>query len=100
MNGLDLTQFKLGIVAPALDMIGLGGAAAINLLTGTALAESGLTYVQQNGGGPALGLWQMEPCTARRHLVYLPVRQQAEQPGPCRAVQPEQLAAGCAAGRG
>ncbi|MDT8871631.1 hypothetical protein RAA17_12385 [Komagataeibacter rhaeticus] len=63
MNGLDLTQFKLQIVTPALGMIGLGGAAAINLLTGTALAESGLTYVQQNGGGPALGLWQMEPET-------------------------------------
>ncbi|GCE82204.1 hypothetical protein [Komagataeibacter diospyri] len=63
MTGLNLSQFKAEIVVPALNAIGLGGDAAVNLLTGTALVESGLTYVQQNGGGPALGLWQMEPAT-------------------------------------
>ncbi|GBQ77961.1 hypothetical protein LU298_13495 [Komagataeibacter intermedius] len=66
MTGLCLTQFKRQIVTPALSMIGLGGQAAVNLLTGTALVESGLAYIQQvtdGGPGPALGLWQMEPFT-------------------------------------
>ena len=66
MTGLCITQFRAGIVAPALDMLGLGGDAAGSLMVGTALAESGLTYIRQvtgGGMGPALGLWQMEPFT-------------------------------------
>ncbi|MGS0648983.1 hypothetical protein ACU81Q_15300 [Komagataeibacter melomenusus] len=62
MSGLDLGQFKSEIVVPVLASIGLGGAAAVNLLTGTALAESGL-YALRQRNGPALGLWQMEPFT-------------------------------------
>ncbi|SFD67104.1 hypothetical protein SAMN05660831_02066 [Thiohalospira halophila DSM 15071] len=38
---------------------------AEELLLGTAITESGLQYLQQLGGGPALGLWQMEPATER-----------------------------------
>ena len=63
MQGLDLGQFKALLVRPVLDQLGLGGSAALNLLTGTALVESGLVWLRQNGGGPALGLWQMEPAT-------------------------------------
>lgn len=63
MSGLNLTQLKKEIVRPTLDYLGLGGDAAVNLLTGTALAESDATYLRQIGGGPALGLWQMEPAT-------------------------------------
>lgn len=63
MSGLNLTQLKNEIVRPTLDYLGLGGDAAVNLLTGTALAESDATYLRQIGGGPALGLWQMEPAT-------------------------------------
>lgn len=63
MTGLDLTQVKNEIVRPALALLGLGGEAAVNLLTGTALVESGGIYLRQRGGGPALGLWQMEPAT-------------------------------------
>ena len=33
----------------------------VSLLLGTAAAESGLTFRKQLGGGPARGLWQMEP---------------------------------------
>ena len=33
------------------------------LMLGTALQESKLTYLRQLGGGPALGLFQMEPQT-------------------------------------
>lgn len=63
MSGLNLAQIKNEIVRPTLDYLGLGGNAAVNLLTGTALAESDTTYLRQIGGGPALGLWQMEPAT-------------------------------------
>jgi len=63
MSGLNTRQIKALIVAPTLQALGLASPAAINLLTGTALAESRAAYVQQVGGGPALGLWQMEPAT-------------------------------------
>lgn len=36
--------------------------ASMELLLGTAIAESGLRALKQRGG-PALGLWQMEPAT-------------------------------------
>ena len=35
----------------------------MDLVMGTAAAESGLTYLSQVGGGPGVGLWQMEPET-------------------------------------
>lgn len=63
MTGLDVRQLKYEIVRPTLISMGLWSAAAENLLTGTALAESRAAYVKQVGGGPALGLWQMEPAT-------------------------------------
>ena len=63
MNGLDVGQLKHLVVEPTLTGLGLGGSSAVNLLTGTALAESRGTYLKQIGGGPALGLWQMEPAT-------------------------------------
>ncbi|MBR0560029.1 hypothetical protein [Neokomagataea anthophila] len=63
MMGLDVRQLKVDIVRPALSALGLWSSAAENLLVGTALAESRAVYVRQVGGGPALGLWQMEPAT-------------------------------------
>ncbi|MFT9385511.1 hypothetical protein [Acetobacter sp.] len=62
MAGLDVRQFKALAVRPTLDRIGLGGDAAINLLVGTALVESGLVWLAQVRG-PAMGLFQMEPAT-------------------------------------
>lgn len=47
---------------PALDAIGLGGIAAVNLIVGTALVESDLRYVKQITG-PAVGICQIEPAT-------------------------------------
>ena len=38
-------------------------AAAEDIMLGIAVQESGLTFTRQIGGGPALGLWQMEPAT-------------------------------------
>jgi hypothetical protein len=42
---------------------GINTFAAEQLLLGTALVESNLVYVRQVGGGPALGVYQMEPRT-------------------------------------
>lgn len=44
---------------------------AMELLLGTAAAESHFKYTQQLGGGPARGLWQMEPATERDHKEWL-----------------------------
>lgn len=68
MPGIDTTQLKQFVVIPTLQQMGAGMAsmAAINLVVGTALAESNASYLRQvtNAGyGPALGLWQMEPYT-------------------------------------
>jgi hypothetical protein len=63
MGGIDPGDLKWRVVAPALDRLGLGGPAAVNLLTGTALVESRAARLVQMGGGPALGVWQMEPAT-------------------------------------
>lgn len=60
--GLNLSNLKLLVITPALANLGLTSTAAINLVTGTALQESAVTYLEQIGG-PALGLWQMEPAT-------------------------------------
>lgn len=62
-TGLDLSDLKVRVIVPALARIGMDGAAAVNLLAGTALVESGCRRLVQDGGGPALGLWQMEPFT-------------------------------------
>lgn len=62
MSGLNLSQFKTLIVRPALAGAGLDGDAAANLLTGTALVESNLAWLEQMRG-PALGITQMEPAT-------------------------------------
>jgi hypothetical protein len=60
--GLDPAQLRKHIIVPVLDQLALGGNAAISLVLGTAMHESHLQYLKQMGG-PALGLWQMEPDT-------------------------------------
>jgi hypothetical protein len=60
---IDPSQLKKFVIRPILAAIGFGGAAAENLLLGTALTESGLVYLHQLGAGPALGLYQCEPAT-------------------------------------
>lgn len=59
----DPLQFRLEVVRPTIQHLGLWSEAAENLLVGTALQESLLTYTQQLGGGPAVGFFQMEPAT-------------------------------------
>jgi hypothetical protein len=55
--------FKKTIITPTLQKIGAWSTAAEELLLGTALMESDLTFRRQLGNGPARGLFQMEPAT-------------------------------------
>ena len=59
---MNATQLRELIVRPALQLVNLHSESAENLVMGTAAVESRLEYVKQIGG-PALGLWQMEPAT-------------------------------------
>ena len=59
-------QLKNEIIRPTLALMGTqyGMPEAVDLLMGTAAQESHLgTFVRQLGGGPAVGIYQMEPAT-------------------------------------
>lgn len=59
-------QFVTDVIKPVLIALGLDETdirPATELLLGTALQESGLKFRTQIGGGPALGLFQMEGPT-------------------------------------
>ena len=60
---LDIQDFKNLIIVPTLKAVDLYSESAANLLLGTAVQESRLTYLKQKGAGPALGLFQIEPAT-------------------------------------
>tara|TARA_R110001583_G_scaffold93706_1_gene236750 strand:- start:25289 stop:25852 length:564 start_codon:yes stop_codon:yes gene_type:complete len=61
---INASQLRQAIVRPVLKNLDLWSQAAENLIMGTAAQESGLgTYVEQVGGGPARGIFQMEPAT-------------------------------------
>jgi len=60
---LAATQTLSMVIRPALSKINLWSPSAEELVLGTAIVESGLTYLRQWGDGPALGLWQVEPST-------------------------------------
>lgn len=61
--GIDPAQLRQYVVVPVLDRLDLLSDAAVSLVLGTAMHESHLQYLKQLGGGPAVGLWQMEPFT-------------------------------------
>lgn len=60
---LNKGQFRELVIRPTLNLLDLWSPAAEELVLGTALVESKLTYLHQVGGGPALGLYQCEPAT-------------------------------------
>lgn len=72
MNG-PFPKFRELIIRPVHLAMGpeFSSLSAELLSYGTALTESDLSYLQQMGGGPALGLWQMEEATFLDHLEYL-----------------------------
>ena len=74
---MDASQFRVEVVRPVLVHLGFYSAAAENLLVGTALHESGgLRWLRQLGGGPAFGIYQIEPSTHddiwRNYLRFRP----------------------------
>lgn len=60
---MDAAQLRAYVVSPTLTEIGMHSEAAEDLVMGTAAQESHLKYVHQLDGGPAKGLFQMEPET-------------------------------------
>lgn len=76
MSNMDRHQLKV-LIAQTLKELGYYSEDAVNLLMGTCAQESALgKYVRQIGGGPALGIFQMEPDTfrdiRRNYLVHRP----------------------------
>jgi hypothetical protein len=61
---IDAKQFKKYIITPTLNIINMYSDSAVNLLLGTMAVESDMgTYLHQQGNGPALGVYQIEPAT-------------------------------------
>lgn len=62
---IDLRQFRDEVIDPVLVYLGFEFAseAAIRLLLGTLVQESGARHLRQLGNGPAMGLYQVEPAT-------------------------------------
>jgi hypothetical protein len=63
------------VIEPTLQRLGLDSEAAVMLLLGTAAVESRLgLWLRQLGGGPARGIYQMEPATHdslwKEYLIY------------------------------
>jgi hypothetical protein len=61
--GINTRHVRDRIIIPALDHIGLNSPAAVNLELATAATESRMGASLIQVGGPALGLFQMEPAT-------------------------------------
>ena len=77
---IDAKQLRELVIRPTLSYLELWSEEAEDLLMGTAAQESHLgTYLMQLGGGPALGIFQMEPATHKDILVnYLSYRKDLE----------------------
>jgi len=60
---INIKQFRKDVVRPILKELDVWSPDAEELVIGTAAHESGLKYLRQVGGGPALGVCQMEPAT-------------------------------------
>ena len=73
---MNVCHFKTHIIEPTLHAIGMHSESAVQILLGTAAKESmGFQYLKQLGGGPALGLYQIEPDTlAGTYEHYLKFR--------------------------
>lgn len=69
---INAKTLKNDIIIPTLQGIDLYSESAVNLLLGTCAQESHMgKYVMQIGGGPAMGIYQMEPATYNDMWRYL-----------------------------
>lgn len=75
---INPVQLQEHIIVPTLTAMDMYSPAAVNLLMGTAMQESHCgKYLVQLGGGPALGIFQVEPATAQDIIFrYLKKRPQ------------------------
>lgn len=75
---INPAQLKAYVILPVLEHLNPEipvTRAAVDLMLGTAAQESRCgTFLHQLGNGPAVGVWQMEPNTAKDHLVWLEAR--------------------------
>lgn len=101
-------QFRIFVVRPTLKHLDLWSQSAENLLIGTALVESKLTYLKQFGAGPALGVFQIEPVTfddiyfrylKAKPVLAIAVQKLVMQPWPPLEQLTHNLALGCAIAR-
>lgn len=60
---INYDQLREYVVIPTLSNLGMYSEAAEQLVMGTIAQESDGTFLKQIGGGPALGIIQMEPAT-------------------------------------
>ncbi len=72
---INPVHLKEHVIVPTLKYLDMYSDAAVNLLLGTAAQESGLGhYLVQLNGGPARGIYQMEPftsnCILRNHVKH------------------------------
>ena len=90
--GIDPSDLRKFVIAPALALIGLGGEAAEELMLGTALQESGCGRRLAQAAGPALGIWQMEPAThadiEKNFLLSQPALARATAKLLCAGIEP------------
>lgn len=91
-------QLRDCIIQPVLDDFKLNSESAQNLLLGTCAQESAFgTYLHQMEGGPALGIYQMEPTThadiIKNYIVYHPEidTKLALNFGPIQHIYPQRL---------
>ena len=57
------SELRALVIAPVCNYLGLGGVVVEELLLATAMQESQCGAHLRQVGGPALGVWQMEPRT-------------------------------------
>lgn len=77
---LNVEQFRELVVMPTLISLDMWSQAAEDLMVGTAMQESKLTYLSQYNNGPAKGVYQIELGTAKDILRrYMDLRPDLER---------------------
>ncbi len=91
MTGILASHLRYHIIKPALELMGKWSKPAEDLLMGTAAVESQLGHWLVQEGGPALGIFQMEPNTYYSLWTHYISRKANLRNGILRAVEAESL---------
>jgi len=83
---IDPRQLREYVVRPTLRAMSAWSLEAEELVLRTAMVESGLSFLRQHGGGPARGIWQIEPATHRDNWINWLPRRPAAYAGVMRAM--------------